>query len=305
MNNENIRCPVCGASILAEEKSCSHCGAVIDGGAEQSGNAEKMHETFLNDADKRAYRKALGFSKCWCSENQVLIGVGEMALGAAMITWGLHTGSVQFGTDVVSNGGLLGGAAGIGFGTIAGNIIGAIGIVPLGGIAIPAIAMVAGGAAIFGAFGYAAGDIAARFSAHVGGLGELLLGASALSVGLALLLDGARRVAKDANIRKMVSMFKDGVIYLTKKTLEGIACTWKGVQMQLKYLGYSGALTGSTSVVIGMVAGAGLSASSVTVLGSHFLGTLAITAGFISAPLWPVFAGGAAALAVWKLARSY
>lgn len=304
MNNENIICPVCGASILTEEKSCSHCGTVIDGGADQSGDAEKMHKTFLNDADKRAYRKALDFSKCWCSENQVLVGVGQMAIGAALITWGLHTGSVQLGTDVVSDGGLLGGAAGLGLGAIAGNIIGAIGIVPLGGIAIPAIAMVAGGAAIFGAFGYAAGDIAARFSVHVGGFGDLLLGASALSVGLAMLLDGARRVAKDANIRKMVSMFRDGVIYLTKKTLDGIASTWKGVQMQLKHLGYSGALTGSASAVIGMVAGAGLAASSVTVLGSPFIGSLALAAGFISAPLWPVFAGGAAALAVWKLARS-
>ena len=304
MNNENIVCPVCGASILAKEKSCSHCGTVIDGCAGQFGDAEKMHKTNLNDADKRAYRKAFDFSKRWCSEHQVLFGVGQMALGASMMTWGLHTSSVQLGTDVVSNGGALGGAAGLGIGAIAGNIIGAIGIAPLGGIAIPAIAMVAGGAAIFGAFGYAADDIAARFSDDVGGFGDLLLGASAFFVGLAMFLDGARRVAKDANIQKMVSKFKDGVIYLTKKSLEGTANTWKGVQMQLKRLGYSGALTGSASTAIGMVAGAGLSASSVTVLGSPFLGTLALTAGFISAPIWPVFAGGAAALAVWKLARS-
>jgi hypothetical protein len=227
-----------------------------------------------------------------------------MALGATLISWGLHTGTVQLGTDVVSDGGLLGGAAGLGLGAIAGNIIGAIGIVPLGGIAIPAIATVAGGAAIFGAFGYTVGDIASKFSTHVGGLGDFLLGASALSVGLALLLDGARRVAKDASIRKMVSMFKNGVIYLAKKTADGTAHTWKGVQKQLNHLGYKGVLTAGATTAISMTAGYGLAVGSVTVLGSHGLGALALSAGLISAPLWPVFACGAAGLAIWKLGRS-
>lgn len=304
MNNDINKCPVCGASILAAEVTCSHCGTVIDGGNNQSGEAEKLHERALFTDDKRAFQRAMDFAKVWCSNHQVLVGVGEMALGATLITWGLHTGSVQLGTDVVSDGGLLGGAAGLGSGAIAGNIIGAIGIVPLGGIAIPAIAMVAGGAAIFGAFGYTVGDIAARFSAHTGGFGDLLLGASALSVGLALLLDGARRVAKDATVRKVASMLKDGVIYLARKAAEGTAHTWKGVQKQLTHLGYKGALTGGASVVGGMAVGAGIAASTVTVLGSHGLGALALSVGLVSAPIWPVFAGGAAALAVWKAVRS-
>lgn len=304
MNNEINKCPVCGASILAVEKTCSHCGAVIEGGANQTEGAEKMHELVLLTGDKRAFQRAIDITKDWCSKHQVLVGVGEMALGASLITWGLHTGSVQLGADVVSVGGLLGGAAGLGLGAIAGNIAGAIGIVPFGGIAIPAIAMVAGGAAIFGAFGYTVGDIAARFSAHVGGFGDLLLGASALSVGLALLLDGTRRVAKDEPVRKMASMLKDGVIYLAKKAAEGTARTWTGVQKQLTHLGYKAALTGGASVAGGMAVGAGIAASTVTVFGSHGLGALALSAGLVSAPIWPVFAGGAAALAVWKVVRS-
>lgn len=304
MSNEHKYCPVCGEAILSVEKICGHCGSAIDDHIDQSGDAKNMRKMFMNDSDKRAFRMALNFSKGWCSKHQVLVGVGEMALGAALITWGLHTGSVQLGADVVSDGGLLGGATGLGLGAVAGNIIGAIGIVPLGGIAIPAIAMIAGGAAIFGAFGYTVGDIAARFSAHVGGFGDLLLGASALSVGLALLLDGARRIAKNATVRKVASMLKDGVIYLVRKAAEGTARTWKGVQKQLKQLGISDAITGSASVAGGMAVGAGIAASTVTVLGSHGLGALALSVGLVSAPIWPVFAGGAAALVAWKAVRS-
>ncbi len=308
MNNEFHKCPVCGETILSVEKICRHCGAVIDGAGQPDGVAEKMHELVLYTGDKRAFQKAMDFSRAWCSNHQVLVGVGEMALGAALITWGLHAGHIQLGADVVastfSHGELFGGAMGAGIGAIAGSLIGAIGIVPFGGIAIPALAMVAGGAAIFGAFGYTAGDIAAKFSAHIGGFGDLLLGASALYVGLALLLDGAKRIAKDATVRKLVSMLKDGVIYLAKKTAEGTADTWKGVQGQLKQLGFSGTLTGVAGVGAGMAVGSGIATSSVTVFGSHGLGALALSAGLISAPVLPVIIGGAlagmASLAIFK-----
>lgn len=303
MNNANNKCPVCGNSILVVEKTCSHCGTVIEGGANQTDETEKMHELVLYLDDKCAFKRSLEFAKDWCSKHQVLVGVGEMALGASLISWGLHTGLLRLGADVVSDGGLIGGATGMAVGTIAGNIIGAIGIVPLGGIAIPAIAMIAGGAAIFGAFGYTAGDIAARFATHVGGFGDLLMDASALSVGLALLLDGARKIAKDASIQTMASMFKDGVIYLAKKSADGVACTWLEAQKQLNQLGYKGVLSAGATTAISMTAGYGLAASSVSVLGSHGIGALALSAGLISAPLWPVFACGAAGLAIWKLAR--
>lgn len=57
------------------------------------------------------------------------------------------------------------------------------------------------------------------------------------------------------------------------------------------------------------VIGGHIAAGSVTVLGSHGLGAAALSLGLISAPVWPVIAGGAAGLAVglagWKVVKHY
>lgn len=61
--------------------------------------------------------------------------------------------------------------------------------------------------------------------------------------------------------------------------------------------------------VAGTSLGGSVAAGSVTVLGSHALGGVALSLGLVSAPLWPVIAGGAAGLAVgygaWKLCRAF
>ena len=306
MSKEFMKCPVCGESIFAVEKVCGHCGAVQDG-TQQASSSENMHQIVLHAGDKRPFNKALEFARGWCAKHQVLVGVGEMALGATLIAWGMKTGAISLGVDVVasgiSGGALFGAGAGAGAGALAGNIIGAIGVVPLGGIAIPAIAMVAGGVAIFGAFGYAAGDIASRFSAHASGFGDLLMGGSLLAVGVALLLDGAKRIAKDATVRQAVSMFRDGVIYLVRKSNDGIASTWSDVEKQLKQLGFGGAVSGGVCIGMGAALGGSAAASMVTVAGSHTLGAAALSLGLVSAPVWPIFACGAAGYFIWKMAR--
>ena len=316
MSNEFQQCPACGEPILPVEKTCRHCGAVISGAGASDGTVGKMHAIVLYQGEKSAFQKAMDCAKDFCAKHQVLIGVGEMALGAALITWGLKTGLIQLGSDVVasrfSQGGIIGGALGAGIGALAGNLIGAIGIVPFGGVAIPALAMIAGGAAIFSAFGYSVGDIASKFSTHVGGFGEFLTDASVLAVGVALLLDGARRIAKDEIVRELASKFLDGVVYLARKTVEGTASTWEEVQKILKQPTVNNAAFVATAG-IGMAyfasVGGGIATGSVTVLGSHTLGAAALSLGLVSAPLWPVIAGGAVGLALvtgtWKAIRKY
>ena len=304
MHNEPRKCPVCGEPVLSVEGKCRHCGAAIENSGEPDGSVERGHTIVLCQSEKRSFQEVLDYAKDFCAKHRVLIGVGEMALGAALIAWGLQAGHIQLGKDVVasrfSEGGLLGGAAGAGIGALAGNLIGAIGIVPFGGIAIPAIAMVAGGAAIFSAFGYAAGDIASKFSSHVGGFDDFLLGASVLTVGVALLLDGARRIAKDDLVRELASEFVDGVVYLTRTAAEDTARTLHEVRDLLKQPAVGNmayAATTGTAMLYGGTVGASIATSSVTVLGSHALGSAALSLGLVSAPLLPVFAGAAVGMA--------
>lgn len=66
-------------------------------------------------------------------------------------------------------------------------------------------------------------------------------------------------------------------------------------------LGIASGVTTATGAVIG----GHIAAGSVTALGSHALGGLALSLGLVSAPVWPVIAGGAAGLAGWKAVKHY
>ena len=67
--------------------------------------------------------------------------------------------------------------------------------------------------------------------------------------------------------------------------------------------------TGAAMAAAGTAVGGSLAAGSVTVLGSQAIGSVALSLGVVSAPLWPVIAGGAAGLAIgygaWKTARHF
>ena len=274
-----------------------------------------MYEMVMSDPDKRHFQTLLGYSKEWCSTHQWAVGVGEMALGAAVITWGLQTGNIDMGSQVVgsqwSDGGIFGAATGAGIGGIAASFIGSIGITAMGtAIGLPAVALIAGGAAIFSAFGYSVGDVAQRFFEPPGGFG--FADASILAIGLALLVDGARRLITDEKVLALVSRLQDGVIKLAKLTAKVIAKTWEELQALIEKLNVEDAAIGATTGVTaatGAVLGGSLAAGSVTLLGSHGLGAAALSLGLISAPVWPVIAGGAAGLAIgvagWRAVKNY
>ena len=180
-----------------------------------------MNEIVLLEPEKRGFQKALDYCKKWGAEHQAEIGVAEMALGAGIITWGLQSGLIQIGTDVVgSKLADIGGATGASLGAVgvplaAATILKSIFVGGVSGVAgvtmipaVPVIALIGGGAAVFGAFGYTAGDLTER--AFAPSFGEYVEAASIVAVGAALMIDGARRIVKDERVLQMASKFKDG-----------------------------------------------------------------------------------------------
>jgi hypothetical protein len=275
-----------------------------------------MFEMMMSDPDKRHFQTLLNYCNEWCSTHQWAVGVGEMALGAAVITWGLQTGNIHMGSQVVgSQWSHIGAGAGAGIGGLAGSFIGSIGVAAMGSaVAIPAIALIGGGAAIFSAFGYSVGDMAKKFLEPSGGFG--FTDASILAIGIALLVDGARRLIKDVKVLALVSTLHNGVIKLAKLTAKVIARTWEELQSIIEKLenhpdakeatlGIASGVTTATGAVIG----GHIAAGSVTALGSHALGGIALSLGLVSAPVWPVIAGSVAGLAValagWKAVKNY
>lgn len=292
---------------------------------------EHMYEKKMSDADNGCFNKAVNYAKEICAENQWAVGVGEMALGAAVIAWGVQSGHIQMGADVVatklSEAGLVGAATGSSIAGIGASILGSIGVAGASTFAIPAIALIGGGAAIFGLAGYAVGDIAQKFFVPPAGFGDFFFGASIAAVGTALMIDGARRIITDQKVLALASNIKDGVIQLAELSSEVIANTLDELQaiigkLQLELEAMIKNIaehpdakdialgtTTATAAATGTILGSGLAAGSVTVLGSHGLGAVALSLGLVSAPVWPIVAGGAAGLAVglaaWKGIKHY
>ena len=271
----------------------------------------------MTDADKNIFSAALEYTKDWCGEHQWEVGVAEMALGSAAIAWGIQNGVIEMGHDLVvratSNfniGEMAGGAIGGVAGAIGGAILGGIGVAALGtAVGIPTIAIVGGGTLLFGSFGYTVGDLTGKFLNPPVDLGEFLGGASVMAIGLALLIDGARRVVKDQRVIAMGTKLVDGIIYLGNQSAQIVAKTTKEFyrladKMIPDSLGIPGpvvtttAATATATVATGAAVGSSLAAGSVTVLGSQTVGAAALSLGLVSAPVWPGIAGGAAGLAV-------
>lgn len=260
----------------------------------------------ISTDSESAFTKFFDHAKKWGSEYQIEIGVAEMALGAALIAWGAHSNVFELGKDIVAtafpNNTLAEtvGAASAGAGGLGGYILGSIGVAAMGSaIGIPAGVVALGAAAIFGAMGYTITDVIndkltqIDFNELLGGL----VGASALAVGLALLIDGARRVVTDPRILEVAAKLEDGAIYLSELTVQVVAKTMQELDKFMKENnGYtiSGMVGGGAA---GLAIGSTLAASSVTVLGSQALGGVALSLGLVSAPLWPVIAVGVAGAA--------
>jgi len=224
--------------------------------------------------DKGSFHNAIDYCKQWATQHQAEVGIAEIALGAGLIAWGLQMGQLQLGRDVVgSRWADIGGAASAGVGAIAGPAFAAtfLNSIFIGGVAgvagvtlipaIPAMALVGGAAAIFGAFGYTVSDLAAR--AFQPDLSDIVFGASITTVGVALLIDGTRRVVKDERVLELASKLKDGIIQFVPAASEIILKTWDEIREELAQHPESGVVVGVTTVT-GTLIGTSLAAGSVT-----------------------------------------
>ena len=252
----------------------------------------------------------------WAEKHRVATGVAEMALGAAALAYGVNTGAIEIGTDLIATatektvGGTIGASLGLGLGSGFWALFGGIGVVAMGtGFAIPAAIIVGGPALILGAFGYIAGDLLSSFLSDID-FGTMVAGGSLMAIGIALLLDGFRRACPKAiyeGLKNITSRFINGMIIFVERVGEVIAETlddlldiYKKACKKLTELAnnpqVNAAVSGATIIggaAGGAVVGSAAAASTVTVLGSSTLGSVALGLGLVSAPVWPVVAIGA------------
>lgn len=266
----------------------------------------------MREPDKDGFRRAIDYCGEWAKYHQAEVGAVEMALGAGILSWGVMNGHIGIGQEVVASqlaeiGGSIGATGGglaamtILKGLFVGGIVGV-----QGAVAIPALALIGGSTAIFGALGYAGGDFIEKVLNPPIGIEEFLGGASVLAVGVGLMIDGGRRIIKDERMLDMTSSIKDGVIHFSSQSTAVLAKTKDEFEKLIEEFDESTsakwmALAGAAG---GTAAGGILAGSAVTVLGSKALGAAALSLGLVSAPVWPVVAGGAAGLALgvaaWK-----
>ena len=252
-----------------------------------------------------AFSKIMALCADFCSAHQALVGIVEMVAGAAIISAGVSNLSIVLGQDVLGSSlGKIGGLAGMGIGAATSAAMATVflkglfvgGVATVAGVtAVPAAVLIGGGTLIAGAFGYVAGDLLEPLINGAPSITNMLPGAVTLAVGVALMIDGARRLIKDPRILRATSFFADGVVHLVSSGTGIIAATWddlKAFELTLPKDPQAYAAVGGLSIFGGAV-GSALAASSVTAIGSSSLGAAALSLGIISAPIWPVVAGAA------------
>ena len=279
----------------------------------------------FSEHNKESLLKAKAHAEAWCAERPAAVGIAEMALGAALITFGVKSGAIEMGRDLVmsvlspeQNLAFIGGSTGTATGAALG-LLGNIGVVGGGfSLSIPAIALGGAGALLLGLGGFDAGKVAGELISPVPTLSEFIGPASLLVVGVALMVDGGRRVLSDKAVQDGLAKFEDWTLEVTGISVDSVITSASDLT---KYL--HGEATnfliqhvrdprqlGITSVLLGLGVWGGVTAaaSTVTVLGSGTLGGVAVALGLASPPLWPVIACGAAGLAgsyaYWRLNRA-
>lgn len=195
----------------------------------------------------------------------------------------------------------IGCTIGAGIGAVAGSIVGSIGIVGMGGaIGIPAAIVIGGSAFVLGMAGYTVGDVANNLTMNDMDFSLLVGNGSVLLIGVALIVDGARRLITDPKALSAMSLFKDRLLILSDLSSRVVARSWEELQDFIDELtkmpedGFDASVsTGSAALGAGVGAAAGSAAAvgSVTVLGSQALGGVAVSLGLVSAPVWPIIAG--------------
>ncbi|KAB0575671.1 hypothetical protein F7Q92_18425 [Ideonella dechloratans] len=277
-----------------------------------------METQELDEQGRAGWQRAVEHARHFADEHGWQLGVLEMALGAGLLAWGIQDGVIDMGTQLVASvldhgttEGAIGAATGGALGVLPGLVLKSIGVAAMGtAFSVPAVVLMGGGALLMGLAGYGAGRLAADFLHPAPSLGEFIGPACLAAVGVALLLDGARRLARDEELRGAVSRFADGVLYLRhlplQQVLDNREALLASLSAELTALSKSPVGMGgvATATAAGAAAGSALAAGSVTVVGSHALGGAALALGLVSAPVWPVVVGGAAAggaaYAAWR-----
>ena len=270
-----------------------------------------MKAIALSVEEKSGFQKILKSVGDFCEKHPCLVGSAEIVAGAGLIGLAIKFGAVEMGTHLV---GLDGGSfnveslVGAGGGGVAGSaasILGNLGIATGGGaIGIPAALLGVAAAGVGVVAGYSAGDVVHNLLNHVPTFLNYIKVGSLLVVGTALIIDGCRRILGSEAFKKAWSSFQNGILHLADAASRVVCKSKKELSNYL-----SSSQAGGASAVAGATAGAAIgtsvAASTVTVLGSHALGGLALSLGLVSAPLWPVIAcgvGGAAlGVGIWKL----
>lgn len=270
----------------------------------------------LTQNDKVCLGKVLKHLDAWCADNPIPAGVCQVAAGAALVSLGVHCGAIEIGAallathvPVVNPGGamgLIGGAVGGGW---AGSLLGGIGIAAAGtAIGIPAAIVVGGAACVFGLAGYAVGDIAHNLMFQAVDPLSLVMPGSLLVVGTYLMIKGALKVLDGmgmlAPLRAGIHKAKNSILTLnpisaeivarTKVELAGFAAEWTTPPQSSAEVSAASATIAACGAG-GLAAGSAIASGSVMLMGSSTLGSFALSAGLISAPLWPVIAGVAVA----------
>lgn len=256
-----------------------------------------------------AARDALAHVKAFAATHALEIGLAEIAAGAAIFAHAVADGSALLGVHLVATK-----LPWIGVGTgslaaIATSCVGSIGVAAMGtAIGVPAAFLTCGAGLLFGLAGVGLGSLAEKVidpSAM-----EFLDPRARVTLGIFLILDGARRILGDDRFQKMKVAVTETYLEAREITRPVIAQTLEQLQ-QLKPADMMDAVGASTTAAVfasaGAVAGSTLGVGSVTVLGSSGLGGVAVALGVVSAPLWPAVVGGAAlgaaGYAAWFAAR--
>lgn len=274
---------------------------------------------------QNGFNKAFGRARDWATRHGWQVGLAEMALGAGLIAAGVQSGAIEMGAQLVASvfdhnttSGAIGAAAGGALGVIPGLVLKSIGVAALGtAFSVPALALMGGGALILGLAGYGAGRLVNDYLHAVPDMAKFMGAGSLLLVGVALLVDGARRVATDASVQALAARFKDGVLTLGRAAAEQVLATKDALVAYLdkevggfvRELAKNPTALGATTAAVagGVGIGSSVATASVTVLGSKTLGGAALALGIVSAPVWPIVAGGTLALGaaygIWRYVR--
>ncbi len=236
-------------------------------------------------------------------KHQLVVGAVEMAAGATLLAKALASGEILLDQHVLAS--RLPAISAFGLGTVGGvaaKLVGGIGIAAMGtAFAVPSVVLATGAAAVSSLLGRALGEVAEAFLQP--DLLELALAGNVALIGVALLVDGARRILGDERMRWIGVTFNPSGLSL--KTFAGKVCA-RSLE-ELRKVEPSAVIVSSAAGTATAAAASCLAAANVTVAGSSTLGGAAVALGLASPPLWPVVAAAATGAGVgyvaWRVAH--